>query len=88
MKSSVAELKIRYYHLILYLFILEPLILSITLILMKVLSHVYYILESHTKMLRPETENNPIHKIYLMEKFLILLIKNLGSFLRKTFSQC
>jgi hypothetical protein len=88
MKSSVAKLKSRYCHLIVYyLFILESLILFIFLVLVKNLSHVHYILVSHTKMLRPETENNLIYKIYLKGKFLILLIKDLDSFLRKAFSQ-
>jgi hypothetical protein len=87
MKSFVAEIKLRHCHLILYLSILEPLILSIILVVVKVLSHVHYILVSYTKMLQLETENNLIHKIYLNRKFLILLIKDLYSFLRKAFSQ-
>jgi hypothetical protein len=88
MKSSIAKLKPRYCNLILYLFFLESLILFIILVLVKDLSHLHYILVSYTKMIWPETENNQIHKIYLKGKFLIILIKDLDSFLRKTFSQC
>jgi len=83
MKYSVAELKPRYCHLILYHFFLESLILFIILVLVKNLSHVYYTLVSHTKMLRPETKDNLIHKIYLKGKIFILLIKDLDSFLKK-----
>jgi hypothetical protein len=82
MKFSVAKLELRYCYLILYLFILESLILTINFVLVKVLSYVHYILVSHTKMLLPKTENNPIHKIYFKGKFLINLIKNFDSFLR------
>jgi hypothetical protein len=72
MKFFVVELKPWYCHLILYLFILQSLIVFIILVLVKDLSHVHYILVSHTKMLRIETENNPIYKIYLKGKCLIL----------------
>jgi hypothetical protein len=85
MKSSVLELKPRYCHLILYLFILESLILSIILVLLKDLSHVHYILVSYTKMLRLQTDNNSIHKIYLKGKCLILFNKGLGFILKKNF---
>jgi hypothetical protein len=59
--------------------------LSIILVLVKDLSHVHYILVSHTRMFRPETENNPIHKIYDKGKCLILFNKGLGFLLEKNF---
>jgi hypothetical protein len=89
MKSSVAKLKSRYCHLIVYyLFILESLILFIFLVLVKNLSHVHCMLVSYTKMLRLEAKNNLIYKIYLKGNVLSFSIKDLDSFLRKTFSQC